>query len=72
MWLFLSLYGSLDYTNRKLLSYIQAKGGLLRGMWIVSPGPVKLCRIKLCPLSHVIWKWPGGFLPLPMSDLSFS
>lgn len=72
MWLFLSLYGSLDYTNRKPLSYIQAKGGLLRGMWVVSPVPVKLCRIKLCPLSHVIWKWPGDFLPLPMSDLSFS
>lgn len=32
MWLFLSLYGSLDYTNRKMHSYIQAKGGLLRGM----------------------------------------
>lgn len=26
MWLFLSLYGSLDNMNRKPLSYIQAKG----------------------------------------------
>lgn len=68
MWLFLSLYGSLDYTNRKPLSSIQAKGGLPRGMWVVAPVPVKSCQFKLCPLSHVTWKWPHGFLPSLMSD----
>lgn len=29
--LFLPRYSSLDYTNSNPLSYIQAKGGLLRG-----------------------------------------
>lgn len=47
-WLFLSPHGSLDYGNRKFLSHIQAKGGLLRGMWTVSPVPVKSCQFQLC------------------------
>lgn len=47
MWLFLSLYGSLDYTNRKPPSYILAKGGLLRGMWIVTPKPVAPLSVQV-------------------------
>lgn len=72
IWLFLSLYSSLDYTSRKPLSCIQARGGLLRGRWIVSPMPVNPCQFKLYPLGRVTWKWPGSFIPLPMSDLSFA
>lgn len=70
MELFLSVYDCLEQVENPFAIF-KSKVILLKRMWNISLVPVKPCWFKLYPVSHGTEKWPGGFLPMPVSLLGF-